>query len=200
MECINIWPKIMLNAAKECSTHEECGTWCNLYVEKNRMCLLDYVVNNGDKSSIKELEKIAKDCGLNIENDNKKEVPKVVFSDTGKKINMLQLVENKLHEIFSLFEAKNAQYSTADPFANFTTGANLMFGCGDINAKYSALKAYVAKHIAHVYNNQLTGPKVKESIGDIAVYFIIAWIMADLAAEEQENEAKEVSEISKDSL
>lgn len=109
------------------------------------------------------------------------------------KINLQLRVENKLHDIYTLFEAKNNQYSTVDPFANFTTGANLMFGDDTIYAKYSALKAYVAKHIAHVYNNSLTGPKVKESIGDIVVYFIIAWIMADLAAEEQENETKEVS-------
>lgn len=101
-------------------------------------------------------------------------------------IPMSQLVNKKLIDIHKLFEAKNAQYSTEDPFANFTTGANLMFGDDDMNAKYSTLKAYVAKHIAHVYNHGITGPKVRESIGDIAVYFIIAWIMADLAAEEEE--------------
>lgn len=110
-----------------------------------------------------------------------------------KHIPMVLLVEDKLKEIHSLFVDKNAQYSTEDPLANFTTGAGLLYGNDNMCAKYGALKAYVAKHIAHVYNHSLVGPKVKESLGDIAVYFIIAWIMADLAAEEQENEAKEVS-------
>lgn len=105
-----------------------------------------------------------------------------------KHIPMVLLVEDKLKEIHSLFVDKNAQYSTEDPLANFTTGAELLFGNDTMCAKYEALKAYVAKHIAHVYNHSLVGPKVKESLGDIAVYFIIAWIMADLAAEEQENE------------
>lgn len=113
--------------------------------------------------------------------------------DNDKHIPMGLLVEEKLKNIHELFVDKNAQYSTEDPLANFTTGAYLMYGNNNMYGKYEALKAYVAKHIAHVYNHSLTGPKVKESIGDIAVYFIIAWIMADLAAEEQENETEKVS-------
>lgn len=113
--------------------------------------------------------------------------------DNDKHIPMGLLVEEKLKTIHELFLNKNAQYSNEDSLANFTTGAKLLFGNDTMCAKYEALKAYVAKHIAHVYNHSLVGPKVKESIGDIAVYFIIAWIMADLAAEEQ-NEAKKVSE------
>lgn len=109
------------------------------------------------------------------------------------KINLQLRVENKLHDIHTLFGAKNIQYSTDDPLANFTAGAKLLYNNDNMCAKYETLKAYVAKHIAHVYNHSLTGPKVKESIGDIVVYFIIAWIMADLAAEEQENETKEIS-------
>ena len=54
--------------------------------------------------------------------------------------------------------------------------------------RYEALKAYVLKHIAHVYNNNLRGNKVKESINDIIDYFIIASIMADM--DEDENEAR----------
>ena len=110
-----------------------------------------------------------------------------------KHIPMVLLVEEKLKNIHELFVDKNAQYSTEDSLANFTTGAGLLYGNDNMCAKYETLKAYVAKHIAHVYNHSLTGPKVKESIGDIVVYFIIAWIMADLAAEEQENETKEIS-------
>ena len=109
------------------------------------------------------------------------------------KINLQLRIENKLHDIHTLFGAKNIQYSTDDPLANFTAGAKLLYNNDNMCAKYETLKAYVAKHIAHVYNHSLVGPKVKESIVDIVVYFIIAWIMADLAAEEQENETKEIS-------
>lgn len=86
----------------------------------------------------------------------------------------------KLHNIEEIFLKKNKQYSNEDPLANFTAGAHLMYGNGGMNNKYKALLSYVAKHIAHVYNNDLNGNKVSESINDIAVYFIIASVMADL--------------------
>lgn len=86
----------------------------------------------------------------------------------------------KLHNIEKIFLEKNDQYGNEDPLANFTAGAYLMYGSGDMNSKYKALLSYVAKHIAHVYNNDLNGNKISESINDIAVYFIIASAMADL--------------------
>lgn len=97
-------------------------------------------------------------------------------------------VNKKLADILQLFEQKNDQYATSDPFANFTAGGNLLCGSGDMMGRYEALKAYVLKHIAHVYNNNLRGNKVKESINDIIVYFIIASIMADM--DEDKNEAR----------
>ena len=92
----------------------------------------------------------------------------------------VQAVKNKLNYIQGVFEVKNDQYTTAkDPLANFTAGALLMSGSKELPAQYEALKAYVAKHIAHVYNNGLTGAKVPESIDDIICYFVIASVMAD---------------------
>ena len=37
----------------------------------------------------------------------------------------------------------------------------------------------MSKHVAHIYNNDLDGDKVSESLTDIAVYCIIASIMFD---------------------
>ena len=44
-------------------------------------------------------------------------------------------------------------------------------------ARFEALKDYVSKHIAKVYNGKLLDDKMDESILDIAVYFIIAAVM-----------------------
>ena len=91
---------------------------------------------------------------------------------------MHEEVREILAEIDAMFEKKNGQYREGtDDLANFTKGALLLTGNDNMSAKYEALKAYVAKHIAHVYNHGLTGPKVSESIMDIAVYFIIALVM-----------------------
>lgn len=37
----------------------------------------------------------------------------------------------------------------------------------------------MSKHVAHIYNNDLDGEKVSESLTDIAVYCIIASVMFD---------------------
>lgn len=100
-------------------------------------------------------------------------------------------IVNKLDDIKTTFLAKNEQYKNDDPLANFTTGACLMYGKDDMNSKYKALLSYVAKHVAHVYNNDLNGNKIQESINDIAVYFIIASVMADLNEEELKNKLTE---------
>lgn len=93
---------------------------------------------------------------------------------------------NKLHEdvkevlahIELLFGAKNEQYRAADDeLANFTAGALLRYGNGDMEHKFETLKDYVLKHIAKVYNGKLLDDKMDESIMDIAVYFIIAAAM-----------------------
>lgn len=91
-------------------------------------------------------------------------------------------IHKKLNEIGKLFDAKNDQYATNDdPLANFTRGAMLAHGRNDLCGQFEALKGYVGKHLAHVYNNKLDGHKVDESINDIIVYFIIAGVMSDLS-------------------
>lgn len=188
METINVWPRIFLNALKECNKHEDCGPECPLYVQEYGACVSDYFLP-GDHH-LANLEEIVTEMEKNVEVHDKLKVETPVFKDSYDGIDIVLRVQQKLDNVLNLFEAKNAQYSTGDPFANFTTGANLLFGEADYIGKFEALKAYVAKHIAHVYNNNLAGPKVKESIQDIVVYFIIAWIMADLM--EAENEAEKI--------
>ena len=88
---------------------------------------------------------------------------------------IIAIIDN---EIKPLFLKKNRQYKTNDdPLANFTTGAMLRYGNGYLPAKYETLKDYVNKHISHVYDNDLDGDKVGESLGDIVVYFLIAIYM-----------------------
>lgn len=87
-------------------------------------------------------------------------------------------VANVLDYINHLFANKNEQYRTnQDDLANFTTGAMLRYGKADMPARFEALKDYVSKHIAKVYNGKLMDDKMDESILDIAVYFIIAAVM-----------------------
>ncbi|MCQ2581894.1 MAG: hypothetical protein MJ170_02830 [Alphaproteobacteria bacterium] len=97
-----------------------------------------------------------------------------------------EVIQKKIKEIQDLFITKQTQYADQDPLANFTRGAKLRYGEESMDARFEALKDYVGKHIAHVYNNNLHGAKVGESIGDIAVYFIIAWAMYELRDLEKE--------------
>lgn len=90
-----------------------------------------------------------------------------------------ELVQDELKHIGELFQMKNDQYKTNDdPLANFTAGAMLRYKSAALPAQYETLKDYVAKHIAHIYNNDLDGQKVSESLQDIVVYFIIARVMS----------------------
>ena len=56
---------------------------------------------------------------------------------------------------------------------------------GDAPGKYEALKDYLGKHIAHIYNNNIDGPKLSESWRDLAVYSIIAMVMCDVRVTEK---------------
>ena len=91
-----------------------------------------------------------------------------------------------IDKTWQLFNEKNEQYATNDPLANFSKGSLLKFGCNDYFHMYSVLKDYMNKHIAHVYNNSIEGGKVRESLGDIAVYCIIGMIMLDAHKELKE--------------
>ena len=92
-----------------------------------------------------------------------------------------ELVQSELEHIGELFKSKNDQYKTNDdPLANFTSGAMLRYKSAALPAQYETLKDYVAKHVAHIYNNDLNGQKVSESLQDIVVYFVIARVMSKL--------------------
>lgn len=93
-----------------------------------------------------------------------------------------------LDEIDAMFTKKNEQYkSTEDELANFTRGALIMGECDNEVGRFEALKAYVAKHIAHVYNNRLYGHKVDESLMDMAVYSILGLVMYRRLKKEMDN-------------
>lgn len=106
-----------------------------------------------------------------------------------------QRIIDKLQSIADLFEHKNDQYGDVDPLANFTRGALIRYGEVSMETRFEALKDYVLKHISHVYNNNLDGAKVDESIGDIAVYFIIASVMYDLKDEEPKQVLHEIEDV-----
>ena len=84
-----------------------------------------------------------------------------------------------IDETWELFREKNEQYGTWNPFANFSRGAQLSYGDESYNSMYETLLSYMNKHVAHVYNQTIDGHKVRESLGDIVVYSIIAMIMID---------------------
>ncbi|SDC70011.1 hypothetical protein SAMN04487864_11546 [Succiniclasticum ruminis] len=84
-----------------------------------------------------------------------------------------------LTETWKLVKRKNEQYSTGDALANFTTGAELQYHDKSPEWQFEALKDYMLKHVAHIYNNPLMGNGVRESLGDIATYCIIGMIMRD---------------------
>lgn len=97
-----------------------------------------------------------------------------------------KLIESKIKMITKLFFEKNGSYKTnEDPIANFTRGAALRYGDDTTPKKYEALKDYLGKHIAHLYNNDIDGPKLSESWRDLAVYSIIAMAMCDMHVTEK---------------
>lgn len=106
---------------------------------------------------------------VNIEN---------VFATEAPPPNLETDVEEVLGSISKLFRNKNKQYRTnADDLANFTKGAYLLGREADEAGRFAALKGYVAKHIAKVYDGELGDDKMDESIMDIAVYFVLAAVM-----------------------
>lgn len=86
---------------------------------------------------------------------------------------------DKLDGIKELFEKKNKQYGTNDPFANFTSAAEFLYSKSDMEHKYEALRAAVSKHLANYKNHRIDGDKINESLLDIAVYMLIASVMVD---------------------
>ena len=113
----------------------------------------------------------------------------LVVMEKELKKNLNVQVEAVLDDISKMFRDKNNQYRTTDDdLANFTKGALLLGYNADEIGRFEALKGYVLKHIAKVYNGKLNEDKMDESILDIAVYFVIATVMHRRM--EQANERK----------
>ena len=82
-----------------------------------------------------------------------------------------------------LFAAKNDQYSTGDPLANFRTSALAKYHNDSYCCMFNEAKNFAMKHIAHLINNGIAGPKISESLGDIAVYCLIMKYMVEMNTE-----------------
>ena len=88
-------------------------------------------------------------------------------------------LNKKFEQVQELATKKARQYKTYEAFVAFETAARLKYGDARYNYQYAALKDFMSKHVAHIYNNDLDGDKVSESLIDIAVYCIIASVMFD---------------------
>lgn len=88
-------------------------------------------------------------------------------------------LNRKFEQVKELATKKAKQYKTHEAFAAFETAAKLKYGDARYNYQYAALKDFMSKHVAHIYNHDLDGEKVSESLTDIAVYCIIASVMFD---------------------
>lgn len=89
-----------------------------------------------------------------------------------------EFVVQKFSELSEKFAKKNQQYSgSADPLANFSTGAKLKYGKAGMPEMYETLKDYCRKHIAYISTHGIEGKTVEDSLEDIAVYAVIALYM-----------------------
>ena len=89
-----------------------------------------------------------------------------------------EFVTQKFSELSEKFAKKNQQYSgSADPLANFSTGARLKYGKSGMTEMYETLKDYARKHIAYVETHGIDGKTLQDSLEDIAVYAVIALYM-----------------------
>ena len=94
--------------------------------------------------------------------------------------NFFEWMTKEISQQRELFIVKSRQYATIDPLANFRTAAMARYGNGSYNSMFLEAKSYAMKHIAHLINNDTTGPKIEESLGDIAVYCLIMKYMAEM--------------------
>lgn len=89
-----------------------------------------------------------------------------------------EFVVQKFNELSEKFSNKNQQYSSsADPLANFATGARLKYGKEGMPEMYETLKDYARKHISYVETHGIDGKTLQDSLEDIAVYAVIALYM-----------------------
>lgn len=97
-------------------------------------------------------------------------------------------VLGEIDALRELFARKNEQYATNDPVANFRTGALLDGGKADAADMYLTARDYMKKHVAHIYNNGVFGPKADESLRDTAMYCLIMLYFVKVAKQETRNE------------
>ena len=89
-----------------------------------------------------------------------------------------EFVVKKFSELSEKFAKKNGQYAvSADPLANFSTGARLKYGKAGMPEMYETLKDYARKHISYVATHGIDGKTLQDSLEDIAVYSVIALYM-----------------------
>lgn len=92
--------------------------------------------------------------------------------------NFTEFVTQKFNGLAEKFAKKNGQYAvSADPLANFATGARLKYGKAGMPEMYETLKDYCRKHISYVETHGIDGNSLQDSLEDIAVYAVIALYM-----------------------
>lgn len=91
----------------------------------------------------------------------------------------IEFVIGEFDKLGKLFYEKNRQYATTEPLANFRAGSLLHYGFANYASMFEEAKSYARKHIAQVYGSKqdITTPKVDESLRDIAVYSAIMLFM-----------------------
>lgn len=93
-------------------------------------------------------------------------------------IEFTEFVTQKFKDLSEKFTKKNQQYScSVDHLANFSTGARLKYGKAGMPEMYETLKDYCRKHISYVETHGIDGNSLEDSLGDIAVYAVIALYM-----------------------
>lgn len=87
-------------------------------------------------------------------------------------------VNRTVRRVLSLFARKHREYKGAeDALSNFTIGGLLLYPDKPVKeAQYEALKAYMAKHIAKIFEAPLE-TDVEENWADVIVYSCIAIAM-----------------------
>ena len=104
--------------------------------------------------------------------------------------NFTEFVTQKFNGLAEKFAKKNGQYAvSADPLANFATGARLKYGKAGMPEMYETLKDYARKHISYVETHGIDGCSLGDSLGDIAVYCVIAMYMRECYMQDQQREA-----------
>ncbi len=95
-----------------------------------------------------------------------------------------ELVLDIFQRLQTLYRKKNEQYGMDhDDLPNFRDGAFLNGDDPeDKDACFKALKGYMNKHISKVERSTELNEQVAESLGDIAVYCIIAMAMQEYEA------------------